>query len=67
MQRTQPLSKNTNNDIARRCANIPVINERIKQIAKSWTKKSKINKLDITEYLKTALARQNIPLVYINN
>ena len=29
------LSRNTNNDIARKCANISSVTERIKQLAKS--------------------------------
>ena len=48
------LNKNMNNDVVRKCANIPSISERIKQLAKSWYKKSILNNSDIKEYITTA-------------
>ena len=48
------LNRNINNDVVRECANISSISERIKQLAKSWYKKSIINNSDIKEYITTA-------------
>ena len=48
------LNKNMNNDVVRKCANISSISERIKQLAKSWYKKSILNNSDIKEYITTA-------------
>ena len=61
------LSRNTNNDIARKCANISSVTERIKQLAKSWHRKSMINNLDIKEFIRRAVAFPNTPFAYINN
>ena len=61
------LNRNMNNDVVRKCANISSISERIKQLAKSWYKKSIINNSDIKEYITTAEASLGTPLAYINN
>ena len=56
------LNRNMNNDVVRKCANISSITERIKQLAKSWYKKSIISNLDIKEYITTAIAFPDTPL-----
>ena len=61
------LSRNTNNNIVRKCANISSITERIIHLAKSWYGKWMINNLDIKEFIRTALAFLNTLLAYINN
>ena len=55
------LNKNMNNDVVRKCANIPSISERIKQLAKSWYKKSILNNSDIKEYITTAKTSLGTP------
>ena len=67
LRSTLSLNRNMNNDVVRKCANISSITERIKQLAKSWYKKSIINNLDKKEYITTALAFPDTPLAYINN
>ena len=64
---TLNLNRNMSNDEVKKCANISSISERIKQLAKSWYKKSIINKSDIKEYVRTAIVYPNTPLAYINN
>ena len=59
------LTRNTNNDIARKCANTPAINKRIKQLTKSWYGKSMIKNSNINEYI--AIACHNTPLAYTIN
>ena len=61
------LNRNMNNDVAGKCANISSISERIKQLAKSWYKKSIISNSDTKEYITTAEASLGTPLAYINN
>ena len=61
------LDRNMNNDVVRKCANIPSISVRIKQLAKSWYKKSILNNSDIKEYITTAEASLGTPLACINN
>ena len=61
------LNRNINNEVVRKCANISSISERIKQLAKTWFKKAKINNLDIKEYITPAEASLGTPLAYINN
>ena len=61
------LNRNINNGVVRKWANIFSISERIKQLAKSWYKKSIINNSDIKEYITTAEASLGTPLAYINN
>ena len=56
-----------NNEVVRKCANISSISKRIKQLAKTWYKKTIINNSDIKEYIVTAEASLGTPLVYINN
>ena len=53
-----------NNGVVRKWANISSISERIKQLAKSWYKKSIINSSDIKEYITTAEASLGMPLAY---
>ena len=54
-----------NNETVRKCANIPSISERIKELSKSWFKKAIINNSDIKEYIATAEASLGTPLAYI--
>ena len=61
------LDRNINNEVVRKCTNIPCIFERIKQFAKSWYKKSILNNEDIKEYITTTKASLGTPLAYINN
>ena len=61
------LSRNRNNDIVKKCANISSVTKRIKQFAKSWYWKSMNNNLDIKELIRTTAAFPNTPLAYINN
>ena len=61
------LNRNINKDIVRKCANVPSISERIKQLAKSWYKKSILYNSDIKEYTTTVGASLGTPLTYINN
>ena len=61
------LNRNINNEVVRKCANISSISERIKQVAKTWFKKAKINNSDIKEYITPAEASLGTPLAYINN
>ena len=61
------LDRNTNNEVVRNCANIPCISERIKQLAKSWYKKSILNTENIKEYITTTKASLGAPLAYMNN
>ena len=61
------LNRNMNNNVVRKCANILSISERIKQLAKSWYKKSILNNSDIKEYITTTEASLGTPLAYINN
>ena len=60
------FNRNINNDVVRKCANFSFISERIKQLVKSWYKKSVINNSDIKEYVTTAEASLGTPLAYIN-
>ena len=60
------LNRNINNDVVTKCANFSSISERIKQLVKSWYKKSVINNSDIKEYVTTAEASLGTPLAYIN-
>ena len=59
------LNRNMNNETVRKCANIPSISERIKELAKSWFKTAIINNSDIKEYIATAEASLGTPLAYI--
>ena len=61
------LNRNINNEVVKKCANISSISEKIKQLAKTWFKKAKINTSDIKEYIITAEASLGTPLAYINN
>ena len=56
-----------NNNVVRKCANILSISERIKQLAKSWYKKSILNNSDTKQYITTTEASLGTPLAYINN
>ena len=60
------LNRNINNDVVRKCVNFSSISERIKQLVKSWYKKSVINNSDIKEYVTTAEASLGTPLACIN-
>ena len=61
------LNRNVNNDLVRKCPNIPSISERIKQLAKSWYKKSILHNSNIKEYITTPEASLGTPLACINN
>ena len=61
------LNRNMSNEVVKKCANILSISEGIKQLAKTWYKKAKINNSDIKEYIVTAEASLGTPLAYINN
>ena len=67
LRSTQSLNRKMNNDVVRKCSNISSITERIKQLIKSWYKKSITNNLDIKEYTTTAIAFPDTPLAYTNN
>ena len=67
LRSTLILNRNMNNNVLTKCANISSITEIIKQLAKSWYKKSIINNLDKKEYITTAVAFPDTPLAYINN
>ena len=67
LRSTQSLNRKMNNDVVRKCSNISSITERIKQLIKSWYKKSITNNLDIKEYITTAIAFPDTPLAYTNN
>ena len=61
------LNRNMSNKVVKKCANISSISEAIKQLAKTWYQKAKINNSDIKEYIVTAEASLGTPLAYINN
>ena len=60
------LNRNMNNDVVRKCANISSISESVKQLVKSWYKKSIVNNSVIQEYITTVEASLGTPLAYIN-
>ena len=66
LRSTVSLNRNMKNDIVRKCANISSITGRIKQLAKSWFKKSIINNLDIKEYITTAVVFPDTPFISLH-